>query len=299
MTKRTYAIMGATGQIGRVVTERLLERGHDVRALGRDTKKLEALRARGARTTAARFDDENALAEAFRGATAVFTMIPPAYDAEDYGRWQDRAGEAIVAALKKARMAHVVDLSSIGAHLTEGTGPIKGLHRQEKRLEGLSGLSVLHLRPSLFMENFLWSIPAIREHGVNGSALRGDLRVPMVSTKDIGEKAADLLDRLDFHGRSILEFAGPRPLTFHEATAALGKAIGKPDLKYVQFPYADAERAMVGTGMKPNFAALIVEMDRALNEGRIEPTQPLAAENVGKTTIEEFARVFARAYTTG
>ena len=84
-----------------------------------------------------------------------------------------------------------------------------------------------------------------------------------------------------------------------DSSAALGKAIGKPDLKYVQFPYADAERAMVGTGMKPNFAALIVEMDRALNEGRIEPTQPLAAENVGKTTIEEFARVFARAYTTG
>ncbi|HKB15709.1 MAG TPA: hypothetical protein VKF62_06575, partial [Planctomycetota bacterium] len=178
-------------------------------------------------------------------------------------------------------------------------GPIKGLHRQEKRLEGLPGLSVLHLRPSYFMENFLWSIPAIREHGVNGSALRGDLRLPMVSTKDIGEKAADLLDHLDFRGRTLLEFGGPRLLTFHEATAALGKAIGKPDLKYVQFPYADAERTMIGLGIKPSFAGLISEMDRSLNEGRIEPTQPFSAENRGKTTIEEFARVFARAYTTG
>ncbi|MGH7152114.1 MAG: FMN-dependent NADH-azoreductase, partial [Planctomycetota bacterium] len=110
--------------------------------------------------------------------------------------------------------------------------------------------------------------------------------------------AADLLDRLDFRGRTILEFAGPRPLTFLEATTALGKAIGKPDLKYVQFPYAEAERAMVGSGMKASFAGLITEMDRALNEGKIEPTQPFPAENRGKTTIEEFAKVFARAYTT-
>ncbi|MCI0585838.1 MAG: NAD(P)H-binding protein [Planctomycetes bacterium] len=298
MTKRTYAIMGATGQIGRVVTEKLLERGHDVRALGRETKKLEALRARGAKTTPVRFDDANALAEAFRGTQAVFTMIPPAYDADDYGRFQDRVGEATVAALKKAGTTHVLDLSSIGAHLTEGTGPIKGLHRQEKRLEGLPGLSVLHLRPGWFMENLLWAIPAIREHGVNGSALRGDLSIPLVATTDIGEKAADLLDRLDFRGRSVLEFVGPTPLNSHEATAALGKAIGKPDLRYVQVPYAEAERAMVASGMKPNFAALIVEMDRSLNEGKIEPTQTFTAENRGKTTIEGFAKVFARAYTT-
>ncbi len=299
MTKRSFAIMGATGQIGRVVTERLLERGHEVRALGREAKKLDALRAKGAKTSPLKFDDGNALAETFRGTTAVFTMIPPAYDVEDYGRWQDRVGEATVAALKKAGTAHVVDLSSIGAHLAEGTGPIKGLHRQEKRLEGLPGLSVLHLRPSWFMENFLWSIPPIREHGVNGSALRGDLKLPMVSTKDIGERAADLLDRLDFRGRSVLEFAGPRPVVLIEATTVLGKAIGKPDLKYVQFPYPEAERAMIGAGMKPNFAALILEMDRALNEGKIEPTQTPGPENRGKTTIEEFAKVFARAYTTG
>ena len=296
MTKRSYAVMGATGQIGRVVAEELLKRGHEVRALGRERGKLAALQAKGAKTTAIRFDDPTALAEAFRGTAAVFGFVPPSCDADDLGAYQDRVGEATVAALKKAGTAHVLGLSSLGAHLPEGTGPIKGLHRQEKRLEAISGLSVLHLRPTYFMENFLWSIPTIREHGVNGSALRGDLKIPMVATKDIGARAAEILDRLDFRGRTVLEFVGPRPVTLTEATTALGKAIGKPDLKYVQFPYAEAERAMVGTGMRPNLAALMIEMSRAFNEGKVEPTQPLGTENKGKTTIEEFAPVFAHAF---
>lgn len=296
MSKRPFAIMGATGHIGRALVEELLNRGHEVRALGRDPGKLGSLRAKGAMTPAVPFDDAGALAGAFRGAAAVFSFIPPSYGAEDFGAYQDRVGEAIATALKRAGATHVVNLSSLGAHLPDGTGPINGLHRHEKRLDALPGLALLHLRPGYFMENLLWSIPTIRERGVNGSPLRGDLAVHMVATKDIGAKAADLLDGLDFRGRSVLEFVGPRTVTMNAATSALGEAIGRPDLKYVQVPYADAERAMLVSGMKESIAGLMTEMSRAMNEGKIGPTRGLAAENRGKTTIEEFAQVFARAF---
>ena len=81
-----------------------------------------------------------------------------------------------------------------------------------------------------------------------------------------------------------------------EATSALGKAIGKPDLKYVQFAYEKVEEAMVGAGMSPDAARLLIEMDRSLNEGLIRTTQAMTPDHLGKTGIEDFAEEFAVAF---
>ena len=81
-----------------------------------------------------------------------------------------------------------------------------------------------------------------------------------------------------------------------EATTVLGKAIGKPDLKYVQFAYEKVEEAMVGAGMSPDAARLLIEMDRSLNEGLIRQTQPMTPDHLGRTSIEQFADEFAAAF---
>ena len=139
-----------------------------------------------------------------------------------------------------------MNLSSIGAELPGGTGPIAGLYRQEQRLNQITGLNILHLRPCSFMENQFWSIPIIKASGINGSASPGNYPMPMVATKDIGEKAADFLEHLNFKGKEAFDFAGPQEYTLVEVTAALGKAIGKPDLAYVQFSLEDAKKGMLG-----------------------------------------------------
>jgi len=297
MAKQGYAVMGATGHVGSSLAEELLLRGHEVRAIARDESKLEALRAKGATAHRAAFDDAAALEQAFRGASAVFSFIPPGYDQDEYGAYQDRVGEAIAKAVGRSGVTHVLDLSSLGADLPEGTGPIKGLHRHEKRLEAVRGVSVLDLRPGYFMENLLFSIPAIRAHGIHPDGLRPDLPIAMVATRDIGAKAAELLGRLDFRERAVVEFQGPRRVTMKDATAAIGGAIGMPELPYVQVSYDDVRRALAGMGMKPGAIELMLEMARAMNDGKIEPREPESVDRKGKTTIEEFAtQVFARAY---
>ena len=293
MPKRVYVIMGATGQIGQVLAQELLQRGHAVRALGRDPGKLAALKAKGADPQLAAFDDAKALAATFTGVQGVFVMMPPGYAEDDFGAFQDRVGEAIVSAVTQAQTTHIVSLSSIGAQHRDGTGPIKGLHRQEQRLNWIAGLNVLHLRPGYFMENQLWSLAAIKQHGVNSSPMRGDLPIEMIATRDIAAKAAELLDGLSFRGQSMVELAGPRAITLDDATAILGKAIGRPDLKYVQFSYDDAKQAMIGMGMKPSIVSLMIEMQQGFNEGHV------AFEGTpvrGPTSFEAFARVFAKAY---
>jgi len=294
MAKRVIAVVGATGHIGTVLTEELLRKGHDVRALGRDKGKLAALESKGAKARTVGFDDTVALADAFRGASDVFALVPPSYGEDNFVAWQDRSGGAIAAALAKSGVKHMVDLSSVGAQHPDGNGPIAGLHRQEKRLEAIAGLNVLHLRPSYFMENHYWSIPTIKGMGINGSPIKPEFAPSQIATADIGRKAAELLDKLEFTGRSVVEFGGPKEVTMTETTSILGRAIGRPDLKYVQFPYEDALKAMVGSGMKPGIAGLMVEMYRGFNEGRVRPETPV--KDRGTTTLEDFAKGFAAAF---
>lgn len=295
-TRHSYAVMGATGHIGKVVAKRLLQTGNQVRGIGRDAERLKELVDQGAILHTGEFHDVEMLTRAFTDVDGVFAMIPPDYHAPDHLAFQDRVGSAIDRALQNARVKFVVNLSSIGAHLGEKTGPIRGLHNQEVRLNDIKDLNVVHLRPAYFMENLLWSIPTIQSLGVNGSPLRGDLPIPMVATDDIGEKAAAFLADPQFQGHTAFEFFGPRPVTMEEVTTILGQAIGKPDLKYVQFPYEEAEKAMVGGGMSADAARLLIEMNRSFNEGFIRPTQPMTPDHLGTTRIEDFADIFAAAF---
>jgi uncharacterized protein YbjT (DUF2867 family) len=296
MSKRVYTIMGATGHIGQILTEELLKKGHTVRALGRDAKKLTALKQKGAEIHSPAGDNPAALAEVFKGADGVFTLIPPSYTEPDFLAYQDRIGEAIAKALKDSGVKHAVDLSSIGADKPSGTGPIVGLYKQEKRLEAIGDLNNVHLRPAYFMENLFYSIPVIKGMGIHGTPMRPDVKIPMIATHDIGVKAAEILDRLNFTGNTVFELGGPRNLTMVEATMILSKAIGKPELPYVQFPYEDAKKGMMGSGMTADMAGLFVEMNKGFNEGLIEPTQALTGDHRGHFPLEEFVKFVAGAY---
>jgi uncharacterized protein YbjT (DUF2867 family) len=289
-----YVITGATGNTGSEIAQKLLKSGKKVRAIARDKSKLQSLEALGAEISQGALDDTNFLTKTFEGATAVYAMIPTDVRAQNLFEYMDRIGASIYEALQQSKVPNVVNLSSIGAELPSGTGPISGLHHQEQRLNQLDA-NVLHLRPTFFMENFLMDIPMIREMGIMGSPARPDLVLPMIATKDIGDVAADRLNRLDFKGKTVLDLLGPRDVGYAEAAKILGAAIGKPDLPYVEFSYEDAEKGMIQGGIAPDIASKYVEMYRAFNDGLIKPL-PRKPENITPTTIEEFANIFAAAY---
>jgi uncharacterized protein YbjT (DUF2867 family) len=290
-----YVITGATGNTGSRIATILLSRGKKVRAVARNRNKLSAITHLGAEIAAGSVDDQKFLTDAFQGATAVYTLIPPDFQQKGVMAFMNRAGEAIAAALKAANVRNVVFLSSIGAELPSGTGPIAGLHNQEQRLNQLDA-NVLHLRPSFFMENFLGNIPMIREMGILGSPARADLSMPIIATKDIGTYAADRLDRLDFNGKSVAELHGPKNYTHEEVATILGNAIGKPNLKYIPFSYEDGKNGMIQGGLSQEMAELYIEMYRAMNEDLIK-FQKRTPENTTPTTLEDFAaEVFAPAF---
>ncbi|OGR29731.1 MAG: hypothetical protein A2091_00185 [Desulfuromonadales bacterium GWD2_61_12] len=289
-------ITGASGHIGSQAAEILLDQGEQVRVIGRKSEGLQRLVKRGAEEMIGNLLDRAFLGRAFTGARAVFALIPPNYTAADFRAYQKVVGKNLANAIVDAGVGHVVNLSSQGAELPDGTGPILGLHDQEARLNALSDVQVLHLRPTYFMENLLLNIPLIQQQGIAGSAVRGDVPFAMIATRDIAEVVAARLSRRDFAGKTVLDLLGPRDLTLTEATAVLGRRIGKPELKYVQFSIEEATRGMLAMGLSPDMVRLYLEMSQAISDRRFAAGRVRTPENTTPTTIEAFAEIFAAAY---
>jgi hypothetical protein len=141
------------------------------------------------------------------------------------------------------------------------------------------------------------NVGLIKTSGIMGNPMKADVRIPMIATRDIGDDVASQLLALSFKGKSTRELLGQRDITMVEAASAIGAAIEKPDLKYVQFPYPDAEKAMMQMGLSADYARLIIEMTRGFNEGVVYPTEKRSASNTTPTSIETFAKtVFAPAF---
>ena len=289
-------VMAATGRIGKRITASLLRQGENVRALGRSESKLAELRNLGAQTRVGEAADVAFLGDACRGSDAVYTLLPYDPQERDYYTQQSRVGEAVVAALRQSGVRHVVFLSSIGADQPAGTGMIVSMRDQEERLRKLRDVNVLVLRPGPFFENLYGMLELIKQEGISGDAFAPDLPLPMVATRDIADAAARALKARDWKGFVVRELLGPRDLSFVEVARILGERLGKPDLRYVQFPYPDTVEALTRFGFSKDIAALEVEVARAANEGRIKPREGRNPENTTPTRFEDFADELARAY---
>lgn len=291
-----YVITGATGNTGKVITTRLLEAGKKVRIISRDPAKTKELTDKGAELFVGDSSNVEVLKKAFAGATAVYAMIPIDWQATDYTAHQVNYANAIAEALKAGKVKYVVSLSSQGAHLDSNSGVVLGLHKMEKIFDSIEGLNTLHLRPTYFMENTLGMIGLIKQAGIMGSPVKADLRFPVVATKDIAEYAAKRLLALDFKGHNVQDLLGAREVTYPEMAKVYGKAIGKPDLQYVEFPYDDFKKSLMGVlGASESVADNFNEFIQALNAGRVIVAKR-TAESTTPTSIEDFAATFAYVY---
>ena len=283
-----YVIMGATGNTGSIVARTLLGQKQNMRAIGRSADRLSSLTAEGAEAFVCDVSDAVALTKAFSGAKAVYAMIPPSMTSENYRADQDKVTGAIAEAVQQAGVEHVVALSSVGADKPQGTGPVAGLHYLEEMLNQIPNLNVLHLRAAYFMENTLAQIGIIKMLGITAGPLNSDLVLPMIATRDIGRAAANALLALDFTGKQTRELLGERDLRYAETATIIGKAIGKPELKYVQLPAEQLRGAFLQMGMSANVADLILEMSAALNSGHMKALEERTAKNSTPTSFETF-----------
>jgi uncharacterized protein YbjT (DUF2867 family) len=290
-----YVITGATGNTGKIIASTLLEAGKKVRIIARNAEKAKELTDKGAELFLGTTNDVELLKNAFDGATAVYALLPMDMAAKDYTAFQMEHANAIAEAIEASNVKNVVALSSQGAHLTSNSGIILGLHQMEELFNKLEGVNTLNLRPCYFMENTLGMVGMIKESGIMGSPIKDDLSFPVIATKDIAEYAAKRLLALDFEGNNHQDLLGTRNVSYGEMTKVFGTAIGKPDLNYVEFPYADFKGAFMGMGASESVADKMNEFLTRVNAGDIFVAERNEA-NTTPTTIEEFAHTFNYVY---
>jgi len=286
-------VMGASGNTGRVIAETLLEQGEKVRVLGRSAEKLKEFERQGAEVMIGDMTDAAHLTAAFRGAEAVYTLIPPHPGSTDFRSYQHQISQAVVEAIRASGVRYVVSLGTI---VESTTCPAAGVSSHEDRLKSLHGVNTLALHAGFFFENHFLGLAGIKHKGINGSPIGPDVAIAMVATRDIAAVAARALRQRDFKGFVVRELLGERDLTMRQVTQILGNRIGKPNLPYVQLSPADFIAGLLQMGLSQNFAREVEQAFSGINEGHSRSKEGRRPENTTPTRFEEFAEVLAHAY---
>jgi uncharacterized protein YbjT (DUF2867 family) len=294
-----YVITGGAGNISKPLTLALLKAGHEVTVIGRNAEHLKELTDAGAKAAIGSVDDVNFLTNAFAGADAVYTMVPPRMDIT--ASWKQTIGQVgknYAAAIKASNIKYVVNLSSVGAHLPEGCGPVSGLYIVEQALNELTGVNVKHLRPMYFFANLLANVGLIKHMNIIGSNFGGNnFKFALVDTNDIADAAFEELNKLNFTGNSVRYIASDE-VTTDEIAKVIGTAIGKPELPWVTFSDEQAFGGMVQAGLTEEIARNYAEMGHAISDGSMYGDYwAKHPADLGKTKLKDFAKVFAAVYS--
>lgn len=261
-----YAVAGVTGNTGKAVAETLHAKGQPLRVIVRHEAKGASWKARGAEVAVASVDDEAALTRALSGVKGAYLLLPPDPASTDFVGSRAKMVDAIGRAAVKAGVPHLVLLSSIGAQIPKGTGPIAALYHAERSFEKL-GVATTFVRASYFLENYGGVIPAAKKDGVLPSFLPAKRSHSVVTTTEIGRTAAQAL--LDGpRGRRIIELSGPSDVTPADVAAALAELLGRT-VNVVEAPLDAVVPTFMSFGMSQQMAELYREMYDAFIAGRL------------------------------
>lgn len=291
-----FVVTGSLGNISKPLAEKLVAAGHSVTVVSSKADKTAQIEALGAKAAIGSVEDVAFLTKTFTGADAVYTMVPPNFGAGDWKKYIAGIGENYAEAIHASGVKNVVNLSSIGAHMPEGCGPVSGLFFVEKALNALEGVNVKHLRPGFFYTNFLANVGMVKHMGIIGGNYGEGTTLVIVHPADIADVATEELLSLTFKGKSIRYIASEEKTT-NEVAAILGKEIGKPELPWVNFKDEETFGGMLQAGVPEEIAKNYAEMGSAMRSGEMASDYlKNKPSEFGKTKLEDFAAVFAAVY---
>lgn len=223
-------VTGATGNIGRPLTQALTEAGQQVKAVSRHTAAVP----NGVRHVAADLAKPASLKPALDGAKALFLLLSGDLHATG------ASPADIISEAANSGVRRVVLLSTLGV-VTRPFGSTRIAMRALEDTLRESGLEWAILRPGGFASNALWWAESVRAQQVVAAPF-GDVGVPIIDPADIAEVAAvRLVD--DRHTGGLYELTGPEVITPRQQAAAIAAALGSP-VRFHELTRDEAKAAM-------------------------------------------------------
>ncbi len=287
-------VTGSLGHISRPLVEELVRKHHSVTVVSSNLERQKTIEALGAAAAIGSLNDLAFLTNVFHGADSLYCMNPPDFGAADQIAYYEQIGKCYANAVLQAGVRRVVYLSSIGADLPSGTGFITGSHKAENLLKNVPDINLTCVRPGFFYYNLLAFVDMIKAAGFIGHVYGGEDRLALVSPIDIASVIAEELT--DLSGKNMIRYVASDDRTCNEVARVLGKAIGKPDLKWLVLPAAQVLQSLQSAGVPPNAAENLVELGESLHSGKLRADYDLHKPELGKVSLEDFAKEFSKVF---
>ncbi|WP_168879911.1 NAD(P)H-binding protein [Rhizobium sp. P28RR-XV] len=267
-----YLIVGATGNIGTRVTQRLIARGERPSIFVRNAKKAKALFGAQVDIHVGDLDKApSSLATALNGANGVFLVSDgPDLDTRDH---------TVAFAAKSAGIRHLVKLSTLDVHTGVGTGP---WHARGEAAVRESGVAFTFIQAAGFMLNALGWSDSIREESVLRT-FTGNGKIAFIHPDDIADVTTAVLTTPDYDGQSLV-ITGPEALSYGEMAATLGRAIGK-SIRFEEISDRQAHAGVVAWAGRGPYADALVDIWRAVREGRLATVSDGVMQVIGRKPI--------------
>lgn len=294
-------LTGSIGNIGKPLTQLLVKKGHTVTVISSNPEREKTINALGASAAIGSMFDKAFLTRTFTGADSVYLMetleaAGDFFDKEaDFIASINEIGHNYKAAVQAAGIKKVIHLSSIGAHLEKGNGILRFHYNVETILKQLpEDVSIKFMRPVGFFTNLFSMINTIKNKGAIVSNYGGNGREPWVSPNDIAEVIAEEMDS-PFSGRTVRYIASDE-VSPNEIAAALGQAIGKPELQWQVISDEQLLANWLNIGFNEQIAKGFVEMQAGQGSGFLYEDYYRHKPELGPTKLANFANDFASAF---
>jgi len=284
----SLVVTGATGHLGRLVVEALLDRdvpAHHIVAAGRDIAKVADLVERGVQARRVDFTDPPTLREAFAGADRLLLI-----SGTEVGQRVAQHQNAIDAA-KDAGVGLVAYTSIANADHTSLR--LAAEHQATEQALRTSGLAFTLLRNSWYIENYTAQLPTYLQRGaIFGSAGQG--RISGATRADYAAAAAAVLT--SDHPEKVYELGGDQAFTLAELAAVISTVTGQA-VRYQDLPVEEYEKLLIDAGLPEPYAALLADTDRGVARGDLDVTSGDLSRLIGRptTTLTDAVAAAARA----
>ncbi|WP_063043350.1 NAD(P)H-binding protein [Nocardia pseudovaccinii] len=261
----TFAVIGATGQLGRDTLDALVARGvlaSDVIAIGRNATALHEIREQGFQAVAADMNAQQSIESALSGVSELLLI-----SGSEVGRRLEQHKSTIDAATRAGvrRVAYTSVLNAAAPGLL-----IAAEHKATEEYLVASGLAYTMLRNAWYTENHQQDFTAAATTGKIVSNL-GDGRIATATRGDLAEAAAVVLAEKDKHDGTIYELSGDSAWNYHEFAASAAEVLGH-DVEYIAVEDETYAQQLQSGGMPADTAGFLVALNANLRAGLLGTT---------------------------
>eukprot|EP01119_Soliformovum_irregulare_P005341 TRINITY_DN1710_c0_g2_i5.p1 TRINITY_DN1710_c0_g2~~TRINITY_DN1710_c0_g2_i5.p1 ORF type:complete len:1587 (-),score=603.11 TRINITY_DN1710_c0_g2_i5:171-4931(-) len=278
-------VMGATGQVGKPVVQRLVLKDNViVRAATRNPEKSNDLRHMGAEPVLFDWKNPESMDQALKGVKKVFWI-------QALSGSEVEEATSILSAITRAGVKHIVKLS--GGALEHQDFIVGQVHATIEEMIKKAGIGLTSLRPNFFSQNIGALFGSSIQAGNAFYGMYGDAaKLSYIDTRDVADVGVEVLMRSDEYIGKVCDVHGPHQMTHHDVAAVVSKVIGR-DIKYINLTDEQWRTAMRGYGMHEGIIHALADLQRNVSLDRFAGSQSNEWEKlIGRRfiTLEETLR---------